>query len=159
MSYKLKATCLLLITYYLLLITPSCTQTGIFEKSVVIKNHAWESAVKPSVSFTITDTTSVYDVYLVIRHTDAYNYNNIWLNITRSGPDTTYQQQADIKLATNDKGWLGTGMDDIFEHRVLLKNDVQFKQPGTYTFTLQQTMREDPLQHILNVGIRVEKHL
>ncbi|HJU45845.1 MAG TPA: gliding motility lipoprotein GldH [Chitinophagaceae bacterium] len=144
---------------YLLLfvLLTGCTRIGVFEKNVAIKDQAWGSAVRPSVSFVITDTASPYNIYLVLRHTDAYRYNNIWLNISRSGPDTTYRQQVDIKLATNDKGWLGTGMDDIFEHRVLLINDVLFKKPGNYTFTLQQIMREDPLQHVLNAGIRVER--
>lgn len=156
MSYKLKAVFLLLSTYYLPLIT-SCTRIDVFEKNVSIKNQAWESTFKPSVSFAITDTISQYAIYLVLRHTDAYNYNNIWLDITLSGPDTTYRQQVDVKLATNDKGWLGTGMDDLFEHRVLLINNVLFKKAGNYTFTLQQIMREDPLLHVMNVGIRVER--
>lgn len=149
----------LLFTIYYLLFLASCTsRIDVFEKNVAIKNQAWESSVKPSVTFTITDTTSFYNIYLVLRHTDAYNYNNIWLNIYRSGPDTTYRQQVDIKLATNDKGWLGTGMDDIFEHRVALTGSpVQFKKPGSYTFALQQIMREDPLLHVLNAGIRVER--
>lgn len=156
MCYKLRGIFLLFIACYLVSV-PSCTRIDVFEKNVAIKKQAWESTVSPSISFSISDTTSLYNIYLVIRHTDAYNYNNIWLNIVRSGPDTTYRQQVDIKLAANDKGWLGTGMDDIFEHRVLLKNDVQFKKPGTYNFTLQQIMREDPLLHVLNVGIRVER--
>jgi hypothetical protein len=28
---------------------------------------------------------------------------------------------------------------------------------GEYSFTLQQIMREDPLQHVLNAGIRIVK--
>jgi hypothetical protein len=28
---------------------------------------------------------------------------------------------------------------------------------GMYTFTLQHVMREDPLQYVMNAGIRVEK--
>lgn len=144
--------------FILLALLAGCTRIDIFEKNVAIKDHAWSGTVKPAISFTITDTTSLYNIYLVIRHTDAYNYNNIWLNITRSGPDTSYRQQVNIKLATNDKGWLGTGMDDIFEHRVMLTGEpVRFKKPGTYTFTLQQVMREDPLLNVLNVGIRVER--
>jgi hypothetical protein len=31
------------------------------------------------------------------------------------------------------------------------------RKPGKYSFTLQQDMREDPLEHVMNVGIRVEK--
>jgi len=48
-------------------------------------------------------------------------------------------------------------MDDIYEHRVLIQPETKFTKPGTYSFTLEQIMRDDPLQHVLNVGVRVEK--
>jgi gliding motility-associated lipoprotein GldH len=62
----------------------------------------------------------------------------------------------EIPLA-NEKGWLGTGMDDIYEQRQKLTNAVKFKKEGSYKLILENIMREDPLRHVLNVGIRVEK--
>ena len=113
---------------------------------------------KPSFTFTIKDTLAPYNIYLVLRHTDAYSFNNIWLKITRKGPDTTYTQQVDLRLATNTQGWLGTGMDDIWEHRIpVTQGATTFRKSGDYQFTLEQVMRQDPLLHVLNAGIRVEK--
>jgi gliding motility-associated lipoprotein GldH len=51
-------------------------------------------------------------------------------------------------------------MDDIFEHRIAFTLDVQrfsFSKSGDYTFSLEQIMRDDPLDNIMNVGIRIEK--
>ena len=49
-------------------------------------------------------------------------------------------------------------MDDIFEHRIrITQTPFRFQKAGEYQFRLQQIMREDPLQHVLNVGLRVEK--
>jgi hypothetical protein len=50
-------------------------------------------------------------------------------------------------------------MDDIVDQRIpfYLNNIPTPLKKGKYTFTLQQVMREDPLQHVLNAGIRVEK--
>jgi hypothetical protein len=65
-------------------------------------------------------------------------------------------QAFDLPLAASDK-WLGVGMDDIFERRVLLlPRPVKFNKTGSIEFTLQQQMRIDPLPHILQAGIRVE---
>jgi hypothetical protein len=47
-------------------------------------------------------------------------------------------------------------MDDIYEHRIPL-GEPQSLKAGTYTFSLEQIMREDPLEHVLNVGLRLEK--
>ena len=72
------------------------------------------------------------------------------------GRDTVQKIQQNLVLATNDKGWLGTGMDDIYEHRIPLGPDQSLKA-GNYTFTIEQIMREDPLENVLNAGLRIEK--
>jgi gliding motility-associated lipoprotein GldH len=142
------------------LVIASCTTIDVFEKNVVVPNHAWSSQFKPEISFDIKDTTSLYKIYLVIRHTDAYRYKNIWVNIEAQPPgDSTISQSLDLQLATDSKGWLGTGMDDIFEHRIPV-TALQRPEPlkkGTYRFRVAHIMREDPLEHVMNVGIRVEK--
>jgi gliding motility-associated lipoprotein GldH len=138
----------------------SCNNTiGVYEKNVEIPNFAWDSSYKPQFSFEITDTISLYNIYVVVRHTDAYRYNNIWMNVYTMVPrDTLNKQRLDLRLATDDKGWLGTGMDDIFEHRILITSAPQkLSKSGIYTFRLENIMREDPLPHVMNVGIRVEK--
>ena len=136
----------------------SCNTIDVFEKNVSIPNHDWSSSYKPKISFEITDTLSAYNIYVVIRHTDAYRYNNIWLNVYLQVPgDSIHKQRLDLRLATDDKGWLGSGMDDIFEHRILIMGPRKFPQKGLYTFQPENIMREEPLQHVLSIGIRVEK--
>jgi len=136
----------------------SCGTIDVFEKNVSIPDHEWSNSFKPEISFEISDTTALYNIYVVLRHTDAYRYNNIWLNVYFQMPDTTVKQRLDLRLATDEKGWLGSGMDDIYEHRILItRTPQQFRNSGIYRFRLEQIMREEPLQHVMNVGIRVEK--
>jgi gliding motility-associated lipoprotein GldH len=135
--------------------------TGVFEKDVAIPRQQWESNFKPRIEFTVKeeDTSYLYNIYFVFRHTDAYNYNNIWIKgtVLQPGDSATRSERYDLSLATNEKGWEGTGMDDIYEHRLLIQSQTKFSRPGAYSFTVEQIMREDPLKHVLNVGIRVEK--
>jgi gliding motility-associated lipoprotein GldH len=150
---KKLGVCLLMISFLV-----GCDTIGIYEKNNFFKEHSWSSKEKPSFTFTITDTNSLYQIYAIIRHEDSYRYNNLWLNITTVAPnDTAKSQQVNLLLADNKKGWLGTGMDDIFDHRIRLTRSPQKLKSGNYTFTLQQIMREDPLQAVLNAGIRIEK--
>ena len=143
--------------FFILLIS-SCTTVDLYEKSVSIPGHAWKSDYKPVFEFTIKDTTTPYQVYLVLRHTDRYSFNNIYVNLYIKGPgqDTATKIQQDLKLASNEEGWLGSGMDDIYEQRHPLGNPITLKA-GTYQFTVEHLMREDPLENVLNVGLRVEK--
>lgn len=138
----------------------ACGTLDVFEKNVNIPNHEWSSDFKPEIAFTISDTTSLYNIYVVLRHTDAYRYNNIWMNIYRQmSGDSLHKERVDLRLATDEKGWLGSGMDDIFEHRILLNRGqpLRFHRSGEYMFRLEHIMREEPLQYVMNVGIRVEK--
>ena len=154
----MKISLALLISYSLFF--ASCIPSiDVFEKDIAIPQQQWRSSFKPEIIFQVTDTASSYNVYLVVRHGDAYNYNNIWIkaSVQQPGDATIHSQRFNLALATNEKGWLGSAMDDIYEHRVLVQPQTKFKKAGNYHFTLEQIMREDPLLHILNAGLRVEK--
>ena len=146
---------IILLTSYIL---SSCTTIDLYEKSVTIPKHQWNSSFKPAFDFTIKDTSAPYNLFFVIRHNEQYNFNNIFVNLYVKGPgqDTAQKIQQDLVLATNEKGWLASGMDDIYEHRIQLGAEQNLKA-GNYTFTIEQIMREDPLANVLNVGLRIEK--
>ena len=141
-----------------ILLLASCTTVDLYEKSVTIPGHDWKSSFKPSFDFTIKDTSSPYQLFFIMRHNEKYNFNNIYINVYIKGPgmDSTVKIQQDLVLATNEKGWLATGMDDIYEHRIPLAPEQSLKA-GTYSFTIEQIMREDPLKNVLNAGLRIEK--
>lgn len=137
----------------------SCVQTGVFEKTATFPKHEWRAGEKQVIRFNISDTNSNYRLFFVIRHTNAYRYNNLWIKVGSKGPADSilHVQQFDLPLATNNK-WNGTGIDDIYEQRILLsQRSLHVQKPGTYEFTIEHIMREDPLQEILNAGIRLEK--
>lgn len=137
----------------------SCEKVDVFEKNASIPGHKWTYNLQPAFEFTITDTASMYNLYLVLRHTDAYRYNNIWLNIGSQSPaDSTRYQRFDFQLGTDAKGWEGSGMDDIWEIRKsITKGPFKFNKSGNYKFSVAQVMRENPLPEIMSVGIRVER--
>jgi gliding motility-associated lipoprotein GldH len=137
----------------------ACIKTDLYEKQAVIPSQQWFYTYVPEFTFHINDTISLYNVYVILRHTDLYKYNNIWLRVGLKSPkDSMKFQNINLVLGTDTKGWLGTGMDDIYEVRKSISSGpFSFKTSGDYTFSIAQIMRENPLQYILNVGIRVEK--
>ncbi len=137
----------------------ACETINLFEKNVPVPGQAWNTSFKPEISFDIADTTAFYNIYFVIRHTDAYGFNNIWVNATSIAPgdSASITERFDFLLASQDR-WTGSAMDDIYEHRILLyKQPVKFRRSGIYKVKFEQVMRENPLKHVLNVGLRVEK--
>ncbi|MGQ0737647.1 MAG: gliding motility lipoprotein GldH [Bacteroidota bacterium] len=153
------------ILYFLLLILfffSSCQTIDLYEKTAAIPGHKWKNSFKPSFTFVIKDTAVPYKIFVTLRHRDKYNYNNIYISLTtrQPGQDSTQTAMYDLKLGNDEEGWKGSGMDDIYEHRIPLTpetTDFYFRKKGNYTFAIEQVMREDPLEHVMNVGLRIEK--
>lgn len=154
---SLRGFCLLFIACCLL---PACAHIDLYEKVVAVPNHQWQSGFKPTFAFNIKDTGVPYQLYFIVRHSNQYKYNNVWVNLTAKGPSDSAQTfKLELPLANKD-GWLGAGMDDVYEHRIGFVLDPQkfsFARSGNYNFTVEQIMREDPLPNVMDVGLRLEK--
>jgi gliding motility-associated lipoprotein GldH len=137
----------------------ACATIDVFENNKSIPDHKWPYSMQPAFDFSISDTASYYNVYIILRHTDAYRYNNIWINIgSRLEGDTLQYRRLDIPLGTDAGGWEGSGLGDIWEVRKsITKGPIKFSKIGKHTFSIAQAMRENPLPEIISIGIRVEK--
>ena len=148
------------VIFIALLITTicSCGKIDLYEKQAQIPAQKWFYNNVPEFTFQIEDTASLYNIYVVLRHTDLYGFNNVWLRVGSQAPgDSISYQNLNLRLATGTS-WKGTGMDDIYEIREMISpGPVSFNKTGDYHFTIAQIMRENPLRYIMNVGLRVEK--
>ncbi len=152
-KYWMKCTFVFLLSFVLL---NACTQIELFEKNTLIPNLKWQNNFDATGTFNITDTSSLYNVFIVLRHTDAYQYNNIWLNVAlQASGDSVNMQKINLSLGSDAQGWEGIGMNDIWEVRKLIAR-VPLKK-GDYNFSIGQIMRDNPLQHIMSVGLRLKK--
>lgn len=143
---------------FLVLFITSCEPIQLYEQTTIYPTHDWSSKQVNNYQFNITDTSSLYKIYFVIRHHNAYHYKNIWLQVnTQSPSDTVVTQTLNLQLADDQKGWLGVGMDDIFDQRIPMNATPTKLKLGLYHFSVHHTMREDPLLGILATGLRVEK--
>jgi gliding motility-associated lipoprotein GldH len=51
----------------------------------------------------------------------------------------------------------GSGTGDIYDHQILALRNQRFAQPGNYTITLEQYMRQDQLPGLMAMGVRVAR--
>jgi gliding motility-associated lipoprotein GldH len=139
----------------------SCMPAPHYQKQEAIPGNAWTYNFKPVFTFEITDTTAVYEPYFIIRHTQAYPYNNIWMWLYIKTPGDTVASKARINIVLSEPTgkWLGRGMGEIYEQRVRISlgDSVNLSRKGTYEVAMEQNMRINPLPEILHVGLRVEK--
>lgn len=154
-KFLLKTICVCL---SLLLFMVGCRQMDLFEKNTTIPNQKWASNFSSTGTVFIKDTNARYNIFIVLRHTDAYQYNNIWLKVGLQSPGDSMQfQKINLPLGNDANGWDGVGMNDIWEVRKLLAR-IPLKA-GAYNFSINQIMRDNPLPNILSVGMRFEKEV
>lgn len=147
-------TCLLVVFLFF----TSCDPYRVFETNATIKNKAWNLNDRPLFSVNITDTISLHTIYFNIRNTGNYKYNNIFILLTIQAPGSEAEtQRFEFRLANPDGQWLGSGLGDIYSNQIKMIEGIKFPRSGTYTFTIEQNMRDNPLQGIEDIGIRIEK--
>lgn len=156
-SFPFHASYALILIHCTLFLT-SCQTIDLYEKVAAIPQHEWKSEFKPQFNFTIKDSIALYDVFVVLRHNEKYEFNNIWISLTTQHKfDSAQSGQYELPLANND-GWMGSAMDDLYEHRIRITpaEGIRFKA-GEYIFSIGHNMRKNPLENVMNIGLRIEK--
>ncbi|MEI8279495.1 MAG: gliding motility lipoprotein GldH [Bacteroidota bacterium] len=153
---------IIIIVFFAAIAMAGCMSSPTYQKEYAIPQHAWQYNDTPSFKFEVTDTTVLYNIYFLVRHTEAYPFSNIWLWVyTKKPGDSTYSKaRIEIPLAEPSGKWEGRGMGEIWEQRmpITVTGDPEIlRKPGKYEIRFEQNMRMNPLPEILQIGLRVEK--
>ncbi len=136
----------------------SCDPNRIFEENQSVENNTWKYEDVKTFSFDIQDTTSQVNIYVNLRTTTDYPYNNIYMYLYSEYPGgISLKDTLQFLLAEPDGKWLGENSGTVIEFKSLVSSGGQFTRSGTYTFRLQQAMEENDLTEIVDVGMRIEK--
>lgn len=136
----------------------SCEESRVYDKNISLDKAGWYYGVPETFEVTVNDTTIAYNLYINVRHTDAYPYNNLWVNMTTTFPDSSVQtNKVSVVLSESSGKWTGDCVDGICFNSVLVQNNFLLPQLGKYTISLEQDMRMNPLPYILSIGVKLEK--
>jgi len=135
----------------------SCDSRMVYDKFETTEHGKWSWNDVKEFRPEITDTVSMYNIYLQVRHTVDYPMSNLYMFVHVKSP--TGQQMTDtvnMVLAVPDGRWLGKGNGNIRELMLLYRKQTRFRIPGTYVFTLEQAMRQSELP-VTDLGVRIER--
>lgn len=148
-----------LLVLFMAVLLSACDQKRVFEGYQTIKDDSWYINQKPSFYVDIKDTVSEHNVYFNVRHTGLYKYSNLFILFTIQGPKAKAEtQRLEFKLAEADGKWLGSGLGDIYSNQIKVMEKIKFPRKGVYSFTIEQNMRDNPLQGVEDIGVRVEQN-
>jgi gliding motility-associated lipoprotein GldH len=139
----------------------ACSQASVYDRSIEISESGWhEDTIAVFDDVIISDTISLFNFYINLRHTDDYRYSNFYLFLNTTLPNgSTSSDTIELVLADASGKWYGKGFGHIKDNRVLVRENLVFPLEGDYYFTIVQAMREDDklLEGVKSVGIRIEK--
>ncbi len=142
----------------------SCDPNKVYEKNKEIPESIWNINYPIIFELEITDTISLHNVYINVRNTGMYQFSNLCLFINTTLPDgTTQRDRVECFLADKKGKWLGNGLGDIWDNRILFSKGVKFPQKGAYKFVFEQAQRYgekayiENLPFIMDVGLRIER--
>ncbi|MEZ4883232.1 MAG: gliding motility lipoprotein GldH [Chitinophagales bacterium] len=136
----------------------ACDESRIYEQNTEIPNRSWDYDTVIPYEVTVVDTSIRYNVYVNLRHTNQYANSNLWLMLYTTFPSgEKSERRVELPLASKEGKWYGNHSGSIISHQILIQPNAIFPEKGVYRFDLEQNMRRNPLEEVLDVGIRVEK--
>ncbi len=142
----------------LLVWTTACDREKFIDQSVSIQEDAWLDEEEMVFKVDIPDTLTRYRFFINVRNSTTYRYSNIYFFLTTQFPDGGMSRDTiECTLADKSGKWLGKGTGKYRDNRIFIRENIRFPQKGTYTFYLNQAMRDAKLEGISEAGIRLEK--
>ena len=136
-----------ILLFFLVVGFVSCQNENKKEVYHSFNNNTWNTDSIVSFELDNIDTTSSHDLYLMVRHTTNFKFQNLFLF-------TNFENQQDtLELFLSEKSgrWLGKGFGEIKELKIRIKENVNFKENQDQMFSVEQAMRYEDLEKIINL--------
>lgn len=142
--------------FSLLFFLLACVNEPFYDVYKPIKNRQWHYHEKQVFQVHISDNSKPHDVWMYIRHTGEYDFENLFFIFSQHGPGiqaSSYKQE--LNLATPDGRWTGKTAGNLYENRLLVQENYVFPDTGVYIFEIAQHMQENPIQNITDIGLKI----
>lgn len=136
----------------LLLLAFSCSRRAEFSTFTTVSEDSWSSGQQVESSYTIStvDTTSLYDISVVVRHNHLFKGEELILELI-SPSKMVYKQTVSISpTQNNSSGYL-------FKEAVQkVAQNCAFLEEGSYIFKINHT-QQTPIKGVSEVGVVINK--
>lgn len=129
-----------------------------YDEQRKIKDADWAYKDLLEFNFEISDTNSLYNIYLEVVHDAAYTAQNLYCKVFVSFPDAKERTQlASLELADSRGEWLGNCGSKKCTRRIPFMPNTSFDQIGMYKLKFEQFTRLEKVKGIESLRLIVEK--
>lgn len=147
------------ILLFILIGHTSCDHKEIYYHFDEIKSGKWN--MYDTLSFTIDsacfEINKPYNIDIEISNNINYPYQNLWLFVEDNiNNNNTFSRKSEQYLITDERGkWLGSGFGMLYQSSFPFKSNIQFDEKKNYTIKVVHGMRDEVLDGIEKVGIKI----
>jgi len=159
---KMKNKTLLILS--LIFSLTACQNNVVFEQTKDINQTVWHRDSIVKMQFKPHDTLQTYDLFFLIRNDNRYPYANIFLIAKMENRHQKIIDTLEYAMADEKGNWLGSGIWDLKESKLVYKKNFKFKDTLPVTISVGYAVRktgqilgDEELPGIKTVGIIIEK--
>ena len=146
-----------------LVLAVSCDSNRAFDEYKSVP-YSWHKDSITSFKIIPPDSINPYNLFVNLRNTNTYKYNNLFLIVEMVFPHgKTIKDTLEYRMADPTGKLLGSGFTDVKENKLWYKEQVIFEESGEYTVNIQHAMRENgkvngiiELEGVTDIGFRIE---
>ena len=137
----------------------ACNENTVYHSSQSLPDEGWGKSDTLSFQIPITDSIpTTLRLFAEVRNRIEYPYHDLHLFISQNLQDSTVWRTDTIafSLADSTGRWTGHGWGSIYQSETFIKSVLPLRS-GNYTIKVINGMKDEKLQGLSDVGIRIEK--
>ena len=150
--------------FSLIVVLASCTNDIVVSESKSLPGY-WDKEEQLEFQIPQLDTLKKYNIFLNLRNTNDYPFNNLFLIVSMEFPHgKTLVDTLEYRMAHPNGEWMGEGIGNVKENKLWYKENVSFFEQGNYNITITHAVRNNGevegvsrLQGITDVGYSIEE--
>lgn len=153
MNYQRSIFSLVVITFLL----TACGPNYILDETRELASDGWSYTDPLEFEVDIKDTLKIYNLFLEVKHSVDYGYQNMYIQIYTEFPSgEKIKERVSLELADKVGGWFGDCNSENCTIRIPIQEGAFFNVPGHYKFKLEQFMRKERLPNIEYISFQIE---
>jgi gliding motility-associated lipoprotein GldH len=150
--------------FSLIVVLASCTNDIVVSESKSLPGY-WDKEEQLEFQIPQLDTLKKYNIFLNLRNTNDYPFNNLFLIVSMEFPHgKTLVDTLEYRMAHPNGEWMGGGIGNVKENKLWYKENVSFFEQGNYNITITHAVRNNGdvegvsrLEGITDVGYSIEE--
>lgn len=106
----------------------------------------------------IENADQPYNLSLAFRYANGYQFRVAKLEVTEISPGGKETvKEYELKVRDENGDYIGEAGYDIWDSEHLVEENKQYSETGTYTYRIEHTMPQDPLNFAMEIGLVLDE--